>query len=97
MSEGPLQSECSAWFPDATSLPRECPYIECPYNEALLYKICSSNEQLLGVLRHSTSQACTQFLTEANWVIINNERLQFPAHVLGVCVVRVLSRQTGLF
>ena len=40
-SEGPLQSECSNWLPMVSSLHQNCPYIECPYKENLLYHQCS--------------------------------------------------------
>ena len=36
-SEGPLQSKSSDWLPMAFSLRQDCPYIECPYNQSLLY------------------------------------------------------------
>ena len=32
-----MQSVCSDWLPKVLSLHRDCPYIECPYKESLLY------------------------------------------------------------
>ena len=38
-SEGTLQPACSNCFPIALSLHQECPYIECPCKEKLLYLV----------------------------------------------------------
>ena len=41
-SEEPLQSESGDWTPMALSLHQDCPYIECPYKENLLYSPASA-------------------------------------------------------
>ena len=38
-SGGTLQSQCNDWLPIALSLRRECPFIDCPYKEKLLYML----------------------------------------------------------
>ena len=58
-SKGPLQSECSDWFPLALSLSQECPYIECPYNKKVLY--CSS----WGNLHYLSNRARAVFNSSA--------------------------------
>ena len=55
-SEGPLQSEYHDWLPMTLSLHQNCPYIECPYKESLVYREYkpSSSQQ------HASKQAALQ-------------------------------------